>query len=123
MARAVLCRHRERLWCPGFGGRLLGTAEFAANSRGYDQLAGWLESWGAVGRVRTGDGHSIDAIRYHSASDKPDGVCWVVFVENGACVNNDSEAAKQARGREDLLMILHTNSVRCHERGDPPESS
>ena len=32
-------------------GRLLGTAEFAADSRGYDQLAGWLESWGAVGRV------------------------------------------------------------------------
>ena len=32
-------------------GRLLGTAEFAADSRGYDQLAGWLQSWGAVGRV------------------------------------------------------------------------
>ena len=32
-------------------GRLLGTAEFAADSRGYGQLAGWLESWGAVGRV------------------------------------------------------------------------
>ena len=32
-------------------GRLLGTAEFAADSRGYDQLAGWLKSWGAVGRV------------------------------------------------------------------------
>ena len=28
-----------------------GTAEFAAGSRGYDQLAGWLQSWGAVGRV------------------------------------------------------------------------
>ena len=32
-------------------GRLLGTAEFAADSRGYDRLAGWLGSWGAVGRV------------------------------------------------------------------------
>ena len=32
-------------------GRLLATAEFAADSRGYDQLAGWLQSWGAVGRV------------------------------------------------------------------------
>ena len=32
-------------------GRLLGTAKFAADSRDYDQLAGWLGSWGAVGRV------------------------------------------------------------------------
>ena len=68
--------------------------------------------------LRTGDGHSIDAIRYHSASDEPNGVCWVVFVENDACVNCDSRAAKQARGREDLFMILDTNSVRRYERED-----
>lgn len=62
--------------------------------------------------LRTGDGQSIDAIRYHSASDEPDGVCWVVFVDNDNCVNSDSRTAKQARGREDLFMILDTNSVR-----------
>lgn len=62
--------------------------------------------------LRTGDGRSVDAIRYHSASDEPDGVCWVVFVENDACVNSDSKAAKQARCGKDLHMILDTSSVR-----------
>ena len=62
--------------------------------------------------LRTGDGQSIDAIRYHSASDEPDGVCWVVFVENDACVNSDSKAAKQARSGKDLHMILDASSVR-----------
>ena len=32
-------------------GRLLSTAEFAADARGYDQLAGWLNRWGPVCRV------------------------------------------------------------------------
>lgn len=62
--------------------------------------------------LRTGDSQSIDAIRYHSASDEPDGVCRVVFVENDACVNSGSKAAKQARGGKDLHMILDTSSAR-----------
>lgn len=32
-------------------GRLLGTAAFAVGKQGYEQLAGWLQSWGALGRV------------------------------------------------------------------------
>ena len=65
--------------------------------------------------LRAGDGRSIDAIRYHSAIDEPNGVCWVVFVDNDACVNSNSKAAKQARGREELFMILDTSSVRRYD--------
>lgn len=32
-------------------GRLLGTADFEADPRGYEQLARWLDSWGSVRRV------------------------------------------------------------------------
>ena len=65
--------------------------------------------------LRTADGCKIDAIRYHSAIDEPNGVCWVVFADNDACVDRDGKAAKQAQGHEDLLMILDTNSVRRYE--------
>ena len=68
--------------------------------------------------LRTSDARSIDAIRYHSATDKPEGVCWVVFAGHGACVDSDSGAAKQANSYGGLLMILDTDSVRRHEQGD-----
>ena len=61
--------------------------------------------------LRTGDGRRIDAIRYHSAIDEPNGVCWVVFADNGACVDGVGRAAEQAGGREELSMILDTSSV------------
>ena len=61
----------------------------------------------------TTEGHSIDAIRYNSATDKPNGVCWAVFVEHDACVDSGSEATNRARGDKDLFMILDTNSVSC----------
>ena len=67
------------------------------------------------GHLRTQDGRAIDAIRYRSAVDKPNGVCWVVFAGHDACVDSDSDAAVQANSQAELLMILDTDSVRRHE--------
>lgn len=53
-------------------------------------------------RDRMLDG-GVDAIRYPSAVDKPDGVCWVVFTDYSECVGPNP------------LMILDPDSVRRHE--------
>ena len=63
---------------------------------------------------RTRDGRSIDAIRYHSATDDPTGMCWVVFVGPDACIDSDDRAAQLAASHEDLHMILDSDSVRRH---------
>ncbi|MYC84647.1 MAG: RES family NAD+ phosphorylase [Acidimicrobiia bacterium] len=46
---------------------------------------------------------AIDAIRYPSAEDKPDGVCWVVFTDSDECQGPDP------------LLILDPASVRRYE--------
>ena len=48
---------------------------------------------------------AIDAIRYSSAVDKPDGVCWVVFTDHDECQGPDP------------LLILDLSSVRRYEPG------
>ena len=45
----------------------------------------------------------VDAIRYPSAVDRPDGVCWVVFTDHADCM------------RPNPLMILDPDSVRRYE--------
>ena len=61
--------------------------------------------------LRTRDGRSIDAIRYHSAIDNPTGVCWVVFIGQDSCVDSDGAAARRVTSHGDLLMILDNDSV------------
>ena len=75
-------------------GRLLGTAEFAADSRGYDQLAGWLESWGAVGRVGVeGTGSYGAGLTRHLAA------AGVEVVE----VNRPNRQTRRRRGKTDTV--------------------
>ncbi len=56
--------------------------------------------------LRTADGHRFDAIRYSSAADEPDGVCWVVFAGPSECGND---------GGADRLLALDAGSVARHE--------
>ena len=56
--------------------------------------------------LRTADGHRFGAIRYSSAADEPDGVCWVVFAGPSEC-GNDGDA--------DRLLALDAGSVARHE--------
>ena len=75
-------------------GRLLGTAEFAADSRGYDQLAGWLESWGAVGRVGVeGTGSYGAGLTRHLTA------AGVEVVE----VNRPNRQTRRRRGKTDTV--------------------
>ena len=75
-------------------GRLLGTAEFAADSRGYDQLAGWLQSWGAVGRVGVeGTGSYGAGLTRHLAA------AGVEVVE----VNRPNRQTRRRRGKTDTV--------------------
>ena len=75
-------------------GRLLGTAEFAADSRGYDQLAGWLESWGAVGRVGVeGTGSYGAGLARHLTA------AGVEVVE----VNRPNRQTRRRRGKTDTV--------------------
>lgn len=53
-------------------------------------------------RDRMLDG-AVDAIRYPSAVDKPDGVCWVVFTDHAECVGPNP------------LMILDPDSIHRYE--------
>ena len=75
-------------------GRLLGTEEFAADSRGYDQLAGWLQSWGAVGRVGVEGNRSYGAglARHLTAAG-------VEVVE----VNRPNRQTRRRRGKTDTV--------------------
>ena len=63
--------------------------------------------------LRTRDGRSIDAIRYHSAVDKPTGICWVVFAGHDSCINSADTTVQRASSHKDLLMILDNSSVCC----------
>ena len=75
-------------------GRLLGTAEFAADSRGYDQLAGWLQSWGAVGRVGVeGTGSYGAGLTRHLTA------AGVEVVE----VNRPNRQTRRRRGKTDTV--------------------
>ena len=58
--------------------------------------------------LRTSDGRPIDGIRYRSAVDEPNGVCWVVFFGYDESVGSAGHAPP--------LMHLDTDSVR---RCDP----
>ena len=54
--------------------------------------------------LRTHNNRQVDAIRYRSAIDRPDGVCWVVFTKQDDC--SDSTASS------DQLLILDPDSVK-----------
>ena len=53
--------------------------------------------------LRTTDGRPVEGIRYPSAVDKPNGVCWVVFFGHDECVNSS--------GDEPSLLVLDADSV------------
>ena len=59
--------------------------------------------------LRTRNDRQVDAIRYQSAADRPDGVCWVVFAKQDDC--GDSATSS------DRLLILDPASVK---RRHPP---
>ena len=66
--------------------------------------------------LRTSDGQPIDGIRYRSAVDKPDGVCWVVFFGYDECVGS--------AGHVTPLVQLDTDSVCRHDPAsalEPPD--
>lgn len=54
--------------------------------------------------LRTPDNHQVDAIRYRSAIDSPQGVCWVVFARQDDCGD--------ATDGSDRLLILDLDSVK-----------
>lgn len=58
--------------------------------------------------LSTSDGRSFDAIRYRSAVDEPDGVCWVVFAEQSECGSD--------HGGNGRVLLLDSASIR---RRDP----
>ena len=58
--------------------------------------------------LTTSDGRSFDAIRYRSAADEPDGVCWVVFAEQSECGSD--------HGGNGRVLLLDSASIR---RRDP----
>ena len=75
-------------------GRLLGTAEFAADPSGYDQLAGWLQSWGAVCRVGVeGTGSYGAGLTRHLAAAGDDVVD----------VNRPNRQTRRRRGKTDTV--------------------
>lgn len=65
--------------------------------------------------LHTSDGKPIDGIRYRSAADEPDGVCWVVFFGYDECV--------RSAGHVTPLMRLDTDSVHHHAPASAPEPS
>lgn len=69
-------------------------------------------------RYSTADGRHIDAIRYYSAQDRTDGICWVVFADHESCIDAGDEIALQATRNGDLLMILDPDSVRRYGPSD-----
>jgi len=57
--------------------------------------------------LRTPDGGQIDAIRYPSSLDEPDGVCWVVFAKQDDCGDSTDIT--------DSLLVLDANSIKRQE--------
>ena len=75
-------------------GRLLGTAEFAADQRGYGELAGWLGSQGVLGRVGVeGTGSYGAGLARHLAA------VGVEVVE----VNRPNRQTRRRRGKTDTV--------------------
>ncbi len=76
------------------GARLLGTAEFATDASGYEQLLGWLRSYGSVARVGVEGTGSYGAglARYLGAAD-------VEAVE----VNRPNRQMRRRRGKTDTV--------------------
>ena len=61
--------------------------------------------------LRNHNNRHLDAIRYQSAVDRPDGICWVMFATQNDC--SDTADA-------DRLLILNPDSVKHqHPRLDP----
>ena len=54
--------------------------------------------------LRTHNDRQVDAIRYQSTADRPDGVCWVVFAKQDDCGDSTTSS--------DRLLILDPASVK-----------
>lgn len=59
--------------------------------------------------LRTSDGQPIDGIRYKSAADETDGVCWVVFFGHDECTRSAADVPP--------LIHLDIDSVCRHDPG------